>query len=77
MPARAAHDKVQVTIDGTKYNLPAGVYSVKEIIDLTGINKKTALLTVSSAAPAQAGSFNSNSSYNIIGGEVLTSTVGV
>lgn len=76
MPARTAHDKVTVTIDGVKYSIPTGFYSVKEIVDLTGINKKTAKLTVSSAAPAQAGTINGNDSYNLIGGEVLTSTVG-
>lgn len=76
MPARAAHEKVQITIDGVKYNVPAGVFSLKEIIDQTGINSKTATLNVSSAAPSQASAINRNSSYNVIGGEVFTSVVG-
>lgn len=76
MPAHAAHDKIQITIDGTKYNIPAGTYSIAEIVALTGINKKTAKLTVTQAAAAQAAAINGNDSYNIIGGEVLTSTIG-
>jgi hypothetical protein len=67
---------VNVTIDGKVYQVPPGVTSLVEMVGLTGINKKTAKLTVGTAAPAQASVINGNDSYNIIGGEVMTSTVG-
>lgn len=76
MPVRTAHDKVTITIDGTKYSVGAGQVSLAEIINATGINKKTTKLTVTSSAPAQASAIAGNDSYNVIGGEVFTSTVG-
>lgn len=77
MSARANTDKVTVTIDGTKYSIPPGQHSIKDIIAYTGINGKTASLTVSQAAPSQGSSVPGNGSYNFIGGEVLTSALGV
>lgn len=76
MPAHAAHETVQITIDGVKYQVSPGFTSLSDLIKVTKINAKTAKLTVGTAAPVQASSIKGNDSYNIIGGEVMTSTVG-
>lgn len=77
MAEHASTEKVTITIDGTKYQIPAGTHSLKDIAGYTGLSAKLAKLTVSSAAPAQANSVTANGSYNFIGGEVFTSTIGV
>jgi len=76
MATHATTEYVSITIDGKKYNVPPGVSSLAELVAVTGINKKTAKLTVSVAAPSQSSTINGNDSYNVIGGEVMTSTVG-
>lgn len=76
MAARSNTDKVTVTIDGVQFKIPPGVHSLRELAQYTGLSPKLASLTVVSAAPAQASSVPANGSYNYIGGEVFTSTVG-
>jgi hypothetical protein len=84
MPAFNAIDLVTVTIDGVKYKIPRGSYSIKELAFLvsqqisTGpaaIPNYASMTLVSGVSPAQA-SPTVNGSVALYGGEVLTSTLG-
>ena len=82
MPAFTNADRVNVTIDGVKYSVPRGVYSMKELAAFVGQQSSTlsgppnyASMTLVSGVAAQV-SPPTNGGINIFGGEVLTSTLG-
>lgn len=83
MPAYNAIDLVTVTIDGVKYSIPRGAYSMKELAAFVGAQSTTLaappnyakMTLVSGVSPAQA-SPTVNGSVALFGGEVLTSTLG-
>ena len=82
MPAFNSADLQTVTIDSVKYNIPRGVYSVKELAAFVGQQSTTlsgppnyAKLTLVSGVASQV-SPPTNGGINIYGGEVLTSSLG-
>lgn len=81
MPSFSSTDLVTVTIDGVKYNVPRGMYSMAELANFVREQSTAAapnyakMTLVSGVSPAQA-SPPTNGSVAIYGGEVLTSTLG-
>lgn len=65
---------VNVTVNGTKFNVEPGIYSLRDFEGLVGL-KKTASLSIQSR-PSLPTTVNGNDSIQIIGGEVITSTQG-
>jgi hypothetical protein len=70
------HAHATVTIDGVKVIVPTGLIGFQQLVQMAGLNKKTAKLTVVTPAPVQPTTINANDSYVIVGGEVMTSTKG-
>jgi hypothetical protein len=82
MPAFSNADKVTITIDGVKYQVQRGVYSIRELAAFVGEQSSTlsgppnyASLTLVSGVAAQV-SPPTNGAILLFGGEVLTSTLG-
>jgi hypothetical protein len=65
-------ETVTVTINGKKVQVPAGLHSFKELVQATGAPSTTKSFSVSVTAPAST--IGGNDSYNIVGGETLTSS---
>jgi hypothetical protein len=83
MPAFNQADLITVTIDGVKYKIPRGSYSMKELAQFVGQQSTTlsgppnyaSMTLVSGLSPAQA-SPTVNGAVALFGGEVLTSSLG-
>lgn len=81
MPSFKDTDLVTVTIDGVKYSIPRGFYSMAELANFVreqSVNTApnyAKMTLVSGVSPAQA-SPPTNGSVAIYGGEVLTSALG-
>ena len=63
---------VDVTVDGVKVKVEAGMYSFRDIVALTNANPKTYRMSVVSPTPATT--VNGNDSFTIRGGEAFTTT---
>jgi hypothetical protein len=63
---------VIVTVNGKKITVPAGIHSFKELVQATGVSAATKQFAVTPVTPAST--INGNDSYQIVGGEVLTSS---
>jgi hypothetical protein len=71
-----SNSKITITVAGVKRQVGPGNTSFKELIAELNLNAKITKFTVVSATPAQASVINGNDSYNFIGNEVMTSTIG-
>lgn len=69
------NEAVQITVDGTKMLVPRGIKSFATLVAETGVNVKTSRFNVTSTA-TKASAINGNDSYDIVGGEVFTTTHG-
>jgi len=67
--------KVTITVNNKTYSIEPGTYSLRDFEQQVGL-KQTASLSVGSR-PALATTIKGNDSFQIIGGEVITSTQGV
>lgn len=67
--------KVSVTVNGKTYQVEPGLYSLRSFEQAVGL-KKTAQLSITTPHPTQATTINGNDSLTILGGEVMTATLG-
>lgn len=63
---------VTISVDGRKVQITPGLTSFHEIVSATGVVPTTKSFSVS--VPAPASTIGGNDSYNIVGGETLTSS---
>lgn len=68
--------QVTITVNGVKVQVPPGITHFSEIVSSTGSHPKTNKITIVTGPPSPPATINGNDSYNIVGGEIFTSTHG-
>lgn len=72
MAAVNDQQKAQVTINGTKLNVPVGLHSMQQLAAYLGV-PSTTQLTITDPTPRSSSKFGPNHSVIIQGGETITS----